>query len=147
MNEIKSLADEYNYYGLNKDLAPDETPEEAEGFFLTPLKASEVHLAMNINLRCLENNGEKPFLRFQNDRNEKFNTNWIKIYLDGEINNYENKTILFTEEEMNSLKLWIKQNKDVITKHYYLEYSSCEVFEKIKPLNSSQIQSENYQGE
>lgn len=137
MNEIKSLTDEYNYYGLNKDLAPDETPEEAEGFFLTPLKASEVHLAMNINLRCLENNGEKPFLRFQNDRNEKFNTNWIKIYLDGEINNYEVKTIAFTEQEMNELRLWIKLNEEAIKKHYYQEYDSADVCKEIKPLKNS----------
>ena len=33
MQKIKSLTDEYNYYGLNKHLAPDETPEDAEGFF------------------------------------------------------------------------------------------------------------------
>jgi hypothetical protein len=134
MNEIKGLTDEYNYYGLNKHLAPDETPEDAEGFFLTRIKAKDVNLAMNINLRCIENNGDKPFLRFQNDRNEKFNTNWIKIYLDGNLDNYENKIIVFTEEEMNDLKLWIKQNKDVIAKHYYQEYFSTETWQKLKPL-------------
>ena len=134
MQKFKSLTDEYNYYGLNKQLAPDETPEDAEGFFLTRIKAKDVNLAMNINLRCIENNGDKPFLRFQNDRNEKFNTNWIKIYLDGNLDNYENKIIVFTEEEMNDLKLWIKQNKDVIAKHYYQEYFSTEAWQKLKPL-------------
>ena len=134
MQKIKSLTDEYNYYGLNKHLAPDETPEDAEGFFLTRIKAKDVNLAMNINLRCIENNGDKPFLRFQNDRNEKFNTNWIKIYLDGNLDNYENKIIVFTEEEMNDLKLWIKQNKDVIAKHYYQEYFSTETWQKLKLL-------------
>ena len=97
MQKIKSLTDEYNYYGLNKHLAPDETPEDAEGFFLTRIKAKDVNLAMNINLRCIENNGDKPFLRFQNDRNEKFNTNFnldsddfidISKHLEDIMNNY-----------------------------------------------------------
>ena len=103
---------------------------EAAGY----VPGKDVNLAMNINLRCIENNGDKPFLRFQNDRNEKFNTNWIKIYLDGNLDNYENKIIVFTEEEMNDLKLWIKQNKDVIAKHYYQEYFSTEAWQKLKPL-------------
>ena len=134
MQKIKSLTDEYNYYGLNKHLAPDETPEDAEGFFLTRIKAKDVNLAMNINLRCIENNGDKPFLRFQNDRNEKFNTNWIKIYLDGNLDNYENKTIIFSESELNNLKKCIHQNQEAITKHYYQEYFSTEAWQKLKPL-------------
>ena len=31
MQKIKCLKDEYTYYGLEKCLAPDETPEMAEG--------------------------------------------------------------------------------------------------------------------
>ena len=50
MLKIKSLTDEYNYYGLNKHLAPDETPENAEGFFLTRIKAKDVNLAIQAKL-------------------------------------------------------------------------------------------------
>jgi hypothetical protein len=50
MQKIKSLTDEYNYYGLNKHLAPDETPEDAEGFFLTRIKAKDVNLEIQAKL-------------------------------------------------------------------------------------------------
>ena len=136
MHKIKSLTDEYNYYGLNKHLTPDETPEDAEGFFLTRIKAKDVNLAMNINLRCIENKGDKPFLRFQNDKSSRFNSNWIKIYIDGKIDNYENKTIVFSESELNNLKKWIHQNQEAITKHYYQEYDSADVCKKIKALKT-----------
>ena len=56
MQKIKYLKDEYTYYGLEKYLATDETPEMAEGFFLTSFKAKDLNLAMNVFLRCLENN-------------------------------------------------------------------------------------------
>ena len=136
MQKIKCLKDEYTYYGLEKCLAPDETPEMAEGFFLTAFKANELNLTMNVFLRCLENKGDKPFLRFQNDKNSKFNSNWIKIYINGKIDNYENKTIVFSESELNNLKKWIHQNQEAITKHYYQEYDSADVCKKIKALKT-----------
>ena len=73
-------------------------------------------------------------LNFQNDKNSRFNSNWVKIYLDGKIDNYEEKTIIFSEPELNDLKKWIHQNKETITKHYYQEYDSADVCKKIKPL-------------
>ena len=136
MYKITSLDDEYVYYELDKCLAPDETPEEAEGFFLTPFKASELNLTMNVSLRCIENKNDPPFLRFQNDRNTRFNSNWIKMYLDGKIDNYEGKIITFTEQEMNELRLWIKLNEEAIKKHYYQEYDSADVCKEIKPLKN-----------
>lgn len=36
MKKIKSLKDEYRNSNLYKCIEPWETPEEAEGFFLTP---------------------------------------------------------------------------------------------------------------
>lgn len=132
MKKIKTLKDEYAYYGLERYLAPNETPEMAEGFFLTALNQKDTGLAMCINLRCIENKGEKPFLRFQNDRDTKHNCNWVKMYLDGSIANYENKTIIFTEQEMQELKNWIILNKEAIEKHYYQEYDSPEVLSKLK---------------
>ena len=134
MYKITSLDDEYVYYELNKFLAPDETATDAEGFFLTPFKASELNLAMNVSLRCIENKNDPSFLRFQNDRNASFNSNWVKMYLDGRIDNYEAKTITFTKQEINELRLWIKLNEDTIKKHYYQKYDSVDVCKKIKPL-------------
>ena len=46
------------------------------------------------------------------------------MYIDGTLDNYENKTIIFSPEEMQALKNWIKLNKDLITMHYYQEYDS-----------------------
>lgn len=133
MKKIKTLKDELENAGqkIEKDI---ETPAGFEGFFLTLIRSSEVGLAMNIYLRCVENKDEPPFLRFQNDKNSRFNSNWIKMYLDGKIDNYEEKTIIFSEPELNDLKKWIHQNKEAITKHYYQEYDSADVCKKIKPL-------------
>ncbi len=125
--EIKCLKDEYIKAGLYRCVEPYETVEEAESFFLTPLNQKETGLPMCINLRCIENKGESPFLRFQNDRNERFNYNWVKMYLDGTLDNYENKKIVFTADEIQTLKDWIALNKEAITKHYYREYSSRDV--------------------
>lgn len=131
MKNIQTLQDELiqaKLYEINSF----ETAEECEGFYLTPISQKESGLPMIVNLRCLENfNGEPPFLRFQNDRNPKYNTNWIKMYIDGTFDNYENKVIIFSEEEMQSLKDWIKLNENIIKKHYYQECSSCEVCKNI----------------
>ena len=133
MKKIKTLKDELENAGwkIEEEI---ETPAGFEGFFLTLIRSSEVGLAMNIYLRCVENKDEAPFLRFQNDKNSRFNSNWVKIYLDGKIDNYEEKTIIFSEPELNDLKKWIHQNKETITKHYYQEYDSADVCKKIKPL-------------
>lgn len=128
---FKTLKDELikaNLYDENSD----ETPKEAESFFLTPLNQKETGLPMCINLRCAENKGEPPFLRFQNDRNESFNYNWVKMYIDGTLDNYENKKIIFSEQELNELKKWVKLNKSAIIKHYFEEYDSSEVLHKLK---------------
>ncbi len=57
MKKIKSLKDEYRNSNLYKCIEPWETPEEAEGFFLTPFNQKETGLAMWISLRCVENKG------------------------------------------------------------------------------------------
>lgn len=101
---IKSLKDEYLKAGLYHFVEPFETIEETESFFLTPLSTQKTGLPMRINLRCLENKGEQPFLRFQNDRNERFNCNWVKMYIDGTLDNYENKKIVFSDKEIKLLK-------------------------------------------
>ena len=133
MKKIKTLKDELENAGwkIEEDI---ETPAGFEGFFLTLIRSSEVGLAMNIYLRCVENKDEAPFLRFQNDKNSRVNSNWVKMYRDGKIDNYEEKTIIFSEPELNDLKKWIHQNKEAITKHYYQEYDSADVCKKIKPL-------------
>lgn len=130
--KVKTLKDEYIKVGLCRCITSDETVEEAESFFLTTLSQKETGLPMCINLRCLENKDEPPFLRFQNDRNERFNYNWVKIYLDGTLDNYENKKIIFSDTEMQLLKDWMILNKEVITKHYYQEYDSRDVIKKIR---------------
>lgn len=132
--EIKTLKDEYIKYGLYRCIESYETVEETEGFFLTPLNQKETGLPMCINLRCIENKSEPPFLRFQNDRDERFNYNWVKMYLDSTLDNYENKMIVFSDEEMQLLKDWILLNKEAITKHYYQEYDSPSVCKRLKKL-------------
>lgn len=132
--KIKTLEDEYIKAGLYKYVSPDETVEEAEGFFLTWLNQNETGLAMCVNLRCIENRGEPPFLRFQNDRETRCNYNWVKMYLDGTLDNYENKEIIFSDDEMQLLKRWMVLNKDIITKHYYQEYDSPSVCNRLKKL-------------
>ena len=130
--EIKTLKDEYVKTGLCRCVEPFETVEDAESFFLTPHNQEETGLPMCVHLRCIENREEPPFLRFQNDRNTRYNTNWVKMYIDGTLDNYENKKIVFTDAEMQVLKDWIILNKEIIIKHYYQEYDSAEVCEKIK---------------
>ena len=134
--EIKILKDEYIKADLCKCVASDETVEDAESFFLTPLNQEETGLPMCVHLRCIENKGEAPFLRFQNDRDTRYNSNWVKMYLDGTLDNYENKKILFTEKEMQALKNWINLNKDIITKHYYQEYDSFDVYKMLRKFYS-----------
>lgn len=134
MKKIKTLKDEYMSSGLYKCLEPWETPEDAEGFFLTPFNQKETGLAMLVSLRCVENKGEPPFLRFQNDRKTKYNSNWVKMYIDGTLDNYENKKIIFTDAEMQAIKDWINLNKEIIIKHYYQEYDSADVCREIKKL-------------
>ncbi len=132
-SKIKTLQDELINAGWY-EMTSDETAEQAEGFFLTPIRQSKSGLSMNVYLRCLENKGESPFLRFQNDRNERFNYNWVKMYLDGTLDNYENKKIVFSDTEMQLLKDWIALNKEAITKHYYQEYDSPAVCGRLKKL-------------
>ena len=130
--EIKTLKDEYVKAGLCRCVEPFETVEDAESFFLTPLNQEETGLPMCVHLRCIENKEEPPFLRFQNDRNTKYNSNWVKMYIDGTLDNYENKKVVFTDAEMQALKDWVNLNREIIVKHYYQEYDSAEVCEKIK---------------
>lgn len=132
--EIKTLKDEYVKAGLCRCVEPFETVEDAESFFLTPLNQEETGLPMCVHLRCIENKEEPPFLRFQNDRNTKYNSNWVKMYIDGILDNYENKKIVFTDAEMQALKDWIILNKETIIKHYYQEYDSADVCREIKKL-------------
>lgn len=132
--EIKTLKDEYVKAGLCQCVEPFETVEDAESFFLTPLNQEETGLPMCVHLRCIENKEEPPFLRFQNDRNTKYNSNWVKMFIDGILNNYENKKIVFTDAEIQTLKDWITLNKEIIIKHYYQEYDSADVCREIKKL-------------
>ncbi len=132
--EIKTIKDEYVKAGLCQCVEPFETVEDAESFLLTPLNQEETGLPMCVHLRCIENKEESPFLRFQNDRNTKYNSNWVKMYIDGILNNYENKKIVFTDAEMQALKDWIILNKEIIIKHYYQEYDSADVCREIKKL-------------
>lgn len=132
--EIKTLKDEYVKAGLCQCVEPFETVEDAESFLLTPLNQEETGLPMCVHLRCIENKEEPPFLRFQNDRNTKYNSNWVKMFIDGILNNYENKKIVFTDAEMQALKDWIILNKEIIIKHYYQEYDSADVCREIKKL-------------
>ena len=132
--EIKTLKDEYVKAGLCQCVEPFETVEDAESFLLTPLNQEETGLPMCVHLRCIENKEEPPFLRFQNDRNSRYNTNWVKMYIDGILDNYENKKIVFTDAEMQALKDWIILNKEIIIKHYYQEYDSADVCREIKKL-------------
>lgn len=132
--EIKTLKDEYVKAGLCQCVEPFETVEDAESFLLTPLNQEETGLPMCVHLRCIENKEEPPFLRFQNDRNAKYNSNWVKMFIDGILNNYENKKIVFTDAEMQALKDWIILNKEIIIKHYYQEYDSADVCREIKKL-------------
>lgn len=134
MKKIKTLKDEYVKAGLCRGVEPFETVEDAESFFLTPLNQEETGLPMCVHLRCIENKEEPPFLRFQNDRNTKYNSNWVKMYIDGILDNYENKKIVFTDAEMQALKDWIILNKEIIIKHYYQEYDSADVCREIKKL-------------
>ncbi|CDE62072.1 unknown [Fusobacterium sp. CAG:439] len=87
---------------------------------------------MCVHLRCIDNKDEPPFLRFQNDRKIKYNSNWVKMYIDGTLDNYENKKIVFTDAEKQALKDWINLNKEIIVKHYYQEYDSADVCKKIR---------------
>ncbi len=136
----EEILKEFGYFSLKDELVKthllnaenNETPEETESFFLTPLKQDEIGLSMCVHLRCIPNKGEPPFLRFQNDRSKQFNSNWVKIYIDGQINNYENKKLVFTQSELNDLKDWINLNKEPITKHYYKVYSSLEVCHRLR---------------
>ena len=132
--EIKTLKDEYVKAGLCQCVEPFETVEDAESFLLTPLNQEETGLPMCVHLRCIENKEEPPFLRFQNDRNSRYNSNWVKMYIDGILDNYENKKIVFTDAEMQALKDWIILNKEIIIKHYYQEYDSADVCREIKKL-------------
>ena len=132
--EIKTLKDEYVKAGLCQCVEPFETVEDAESFLLTPLNQEETGLPMCVHLRCIENKEEPPFLRFQNDRNTKYNSNWVKMFIDGILNNYENKKVVFTDAEMQALKDWIILNKEIIIKHYYQEYDSADVCREIKKL-------------
>lgn len=132
--EIKTLKDEYVKAGLCQCVEPFETVEDAESFLLTPLNQEETGLPMCVHLRCIENKEEPPFLRFQNDRNAKYNSNWVKMFIDGILNNYENKKIVFTDAEMQALKDWIILNKEIIIKHYYQEYDSADICREIKKL-------------
>ncbi len=132
--EIKTLKDEYVKAGLCQCVEPFETVEDAESFLLTPLNQEETGLPMCVHLRCIENKEEPPFLRFQNDRNTKYNSNWVKMYIDGTLDNYENKKVVFTDAEMQALKDWIILNKEIIIKHYYQEYDSADVCREIKKL-------------
>ena len=132
--EIKTLKDEYVKAGLCQCVEPFETVEDAESFLLTPLNQEETGLPMCVHLRCIENKEESPFLRFQNDRNTKYNSNWVKMYIDGILDNYENKKIVFTDAEIQTLKDWITLNKEIIIKHYYQEYDSADVCREIKKL-------------
>lgn len=132
--EIKTLKDEYVKAGLCQCVEPFETVEDAESFLLTPLNQEETGLPMCVHLRCIENKDEPPFLRFQNDRNTKYNSNWVKMYIDGILDNYENKKIVFTDAEIQTLKDWITLNKEIIIKHYYQEYDSADVCREIKKL-------------
>ncbi len=132
--EIKTLKDEYVKAGLCQCVEPFKTVEDAESFLLTPLNQEETGLPMCVHLRCIENKEESPFLRFQNDRNTKYNSNWVKMYIDGILDNYENKKIVFTDAEMQALKDWIILNKEIIIKHYYQEYDSADVCREIKKL-------------
>lgn len=133
---ISSLEDEYINTGLYKLVGNDETVEDVESFFLTPLTPNETGLPMCVNLRCLENKNELPFLRFQNDRESVPNYNWIKMYIDGTLHNYENKAVIFTDNELQSLKNWIVLNKAIIIKHYYQEYDSCDVCKLLKKVRA-----------
>ena len=132
--EIKTIKDEYVKAGLCQCVEPFETVEDAESFFLTPLNQEETGLPMCVHLRCIENKEEPPFLRFQNDRNTKYNSNWVKMYIDGILDNYENKKIVFTDAEMQALKDWIILNKEIVIKHYYQEFDSADVCREIKKL-------------
>ena len=132
--EIKTLKDEYVKAGLCQCVEPFETVEDAESFLLTPLNQEETGLPMCVHLRCIENKEEPPFLRFQNDRNAKYNSNWVKMFIDDILNNYENKKIVFTDAEMKALKDWIILNKEIIIKHYYQEYDSADICREIKKL-------------
>lgn len=132
--EIKTLKDEYVKAGLCQCVEPFETVEDAESFLLTPLNQEETGLPMCVHLRCIENKEEPPFLRFQNDRNSRYNTNWVKMYIDGTLDNYENKKVVFTDAEMQALKDWIILNKEIIIKHYYQEYDFADVCREIKKL-------------
>ena len=120
---VKNLTEELINAGLYKAYHY-ETAKENELWHLTSFSQSKTGLAMKIYLRCIPNKGEPPFLRFQNDRESHITYNWIKMYIDGTLDNYENKTIIFSPEEMQALKNWIKLNKDLITMHYYQEYDS-----------------------
>ena len=132
--EIKTLKDEYVKAGLCQCVEPFETVEDAESFLLTPLNQEETGLPMCVHLRCIENKEEPPFLRFQNDRNTKYNSNWVKMFIDGTLDNYENKKVVFTDAEIQTLKDWITLNKEIIIKHYYQEYDSADVCREIKKL-------------
>ena len=129
--KIKTLQDELINAGWY-EMTSDETAEQTEGFFLTSIRQSKSGLSMNVYLRCLENKGELPFLRFQNDKHTRCNSNWIKMYLDGTLDNYENKKIVFSDSEMQLLKDWIALNKVTITKHYYQEYDTPAVCRRLK---------------
>ncbi len=129
--KIETLQDELINAGLY-EASSYESAEDAEGFFLTTITKKETGLAMCIFLRCVENKGDPPFLRFQNDRKLKPNCNWVKMYLDGTLDNYENKNIVFSENEMQELKTWIALNKEAICKHYYQEYDSIDVYKVLK---------------
>jgi hypothetical protein len=131
--KIKTLKDELQNAKLYTE-NDNETAEEYESFLLTPIEQDISGLEMIVNLRCIENKKELPFLRFQNDRETIQNSNWIKIYINGNLANYENKKIIFTKQEMQALKIWIRLNKDVISKHYYQEYDSADVYRNLKSI-------------
>lgn len=110
-----------------------ETPLEEEGFLLTPFNKEDTNLPMIVNLRCIHFKDENEiFLRFQNDRENKMNCNYIKMMLDGTIINEQNQKIVFNEDELNMLKSWIKLNKNIIKNHWNGKIDSLDALEACK---------------
>jgi len=110
-----------------------ETPLEEEGYWLTPFDKEDTNLPMIVNLRCIHFEDENEiFLRFQNDRKNKINTNYVKMLIDGTIINKHNQEIVFDEDELNQLRAWVKQNREIIKRHWNGKIDSITALETCK---------------
>lgn len=115
-----------------------ETPKQELAWLTEPFDKKQTGLPMNVEL-SLQSIGkivnEHVYLIVQNDYEDKQNLNWFKIRID-DYTILEDKKPIFTDDEMNLLKLWIEVNKlPILMQWTQTDYSWLELSKLIKPVN------------